>query len=340
MGERVESAKQYDVTNDPREDTRLRVAFSEAAKAPPIEEEHPEKKSTKKEYHYILDLEMGWKAAAGELAGKGWEDNTGVTVKKNLEIPSEDGKFKIPVDVYTPSEHEPKDTIVHYHGGGMMLLSKDLPVYVRTAKELARAGVRVVLPEFTSALKEPFPRGLHDCYSTAMWAADKYGAVILFGDSGGGNLSFAVALLAKERKTIGKIKGIYTLAPHVWGSYPTTKFPSLVNFKDYGFPYQLLVDITKIYTPDPKDAKSPLAFPAEATVEELKGLPPCVVHVDELDMVTDAATFFYRRLLEAGVKARHITSGGLAHIADLYHGVLPDVAQGMVALVKSFVSSI
>jgi acetyl esterase/lipase len=46
--------------------------------------------------------------------------------------------------------------------------------------------------------------------------------------------------------------------------------------------------------------KNPLAWPYWASQEELKGLPPHVISVNELDPLFDEGISYYRKLLHAG----------------------------------------
>jgi len=287
------------------------------------------------------------------LAGEDWKSLEGVTVE-SLTIPCNDGSTTttIPLDVYSPANHSNKGkakhsnesvvgTVVFFHGGGMVIYSKEHPVYVRTAKELARAGMRVVVPEFRSALEAPFPNGLHDCYEAALWASRKYGPVVLFGDSGGGNLCHAVILLAKIRNQLEHFIGTYTLAPYVWGKYPDPKFPSVEKYDGLTYTMWLNRLVCAIYThDDAKNADSPLAWPGNASVTDLKGCPPAVVHVNEYDMLIDTCRFFYYKLLKAGVKVTYVESKSTCHDADLWYGLLPELNKAFVERVKKFVKEL
>mmetsp|Transcript_20505 Transcript_20505/g.41326 ORF Transcript_20505/g.41326 Transcript_20505/m.41326 type:complete len:349 (-) Transcript_20505:357-1403(-) len=274
------------------------------------------------------------------MAGKDWKSMDGVVIKKTSIPGPADSKVVIPIDVYTPSQQtstSPAGTVVFYHGGGMMIYSKNHPVYVRTAKELARGGLRVVVPEFRSAIDAPFPCGLLDCYETMLWAARKFGPVVLFGDSGGGNLSYAVTLLAKRRSQLSLILGTYTLAPYVWGTYPAPQFPSLAKYDSLTYTRWLNTHVARLYTTNKKDAKSGLAWPAQACLDELKGLPPTVIHCNEFDMLLDSAVYFHKQLLRAGVKSTYVLSKGTCHDADIWFGLMPELTRALVEKVRIFV---
>ncbi len=58
-------------------------------------------------------------------------------------------------------------------------------------------------------------------------------------------------------------------------------------------------------------------LPGMATDEELAGLPPHVISVNELDPLRDEGLLYYRRLLRAGVPAVGRMVAGTCHGGDL-----------------------
>jgi acetyl esterase len=60
------------------------------------------------------------------------------------------------------------------------------------------------------------------------------------------------------------------------------------------------------YAPQKEDRKNVTASPLLATVEQLKGLPPALVIVDENDVLRDEGEAYARKLIEAGVEVTAI----------------------------------
>jgi len=214
-------------------------------------------------------------------------------------------------------------------------------MYGIVGKELARLGVRVILPEFRNSVDgHVFPAALHDCYSTVVWASTRYNeSVLVSGESGGGNLAIATCLLAKKKKNIRIIKGCYALCPFICGSYPSSAFPSIAYYQNYLCSISFLSDCARLYTADDDAdaATSSLAWPSYATIEELKDLPPTLIHINELDLLYDEGVQFYRSLLAAGNKgARMNVVGGTFHAADTFSGLMEDIAHATRVSVVQF----
>ena len=82
---------------------------------------------------------------------------------------------------------------------------------------------------------------------------------------------------------------------------------------------------------------TPACWPVEATDEELSGLPPHVISVNELDPLRDEGLLYYRRLVRAGVPAIGRMVAGTCHAGDLLlAGVMPEVYEASMRDVSGF----
>jgi acetyl esterase len=68
-----------------------------------------------------------------------------------------------------------------------------------------------------------------------------------------------------------------------------------------------------IYAPDPRSAKDRYAVPMQATLEQLRGLPPALVITAENDPLRDEGEAYARKLKEAGVDVIATRYDGMIH---------------------------
>jgi acetyl esterase/lipase len=246
----------------------------------------------------------------------------------------------------------PLPCVYHTHGGGMVMLTAADAVYRRWRDELAQAGLVVVGVEFRNGGgklgNHPFPAGLNDCVAGLQWTFDnknKLGIsrIILSGESGGGNLALATCLRAKREGRLNQIAGVYALCPYIYGAWeqPGKELVSLVENDGYLIDVKTTPVLAAAYDPDRKHGANPLAWPYRATVEELRGLPPHVISVNELDPLRDEGLVYHRRLRAAGVPGYSRTVNGTIHAADvLFPKVIREVSDATIRDIKGFADSL
>ena len=132
----------------------------------------------------------------------GNRDPPAVGATTDGSIPGPDGD--LPVRLYRPDEPGPYPTIVFFHGGGFVLGS--IGTHDWLCRQLTRETGAVVLSvEYRLAPEHPFPAAVKDADAATRWAADhpdrlaSNGTLAVAGDSAGGNLAAAVALVARDR---------------------------------------------------------------------------------------------------------------------------------------------
>jgi acetyl esterase len=255
--------------------------------------------------------------------------------------------------IHQPSERDGAlPGVLHIHGGGMVILQAAGAGYVRWRDEMAAAGMVVVGVEFRngggSLGPHPFPAGLNDCTSALRWvAANKealgIGKLVVSGESGGGNLTIATTLSAKRNGDLGHIDGVYAQCPYISGAYaaPLPELTSLFENKDYFLGTELMVHLARVYDPSGENTTNPLAWPYHATVEDLAGLPPHVISVNQLDPLRDEGLAHARKLLAAGVSTVSRTVNGTSHASDcLFRAAMPDVYLATIRDIKGFADSL
>ena len=195
----------------------------------------------------------------------------------------------IPVRIYRPSA-APAPVHLHFHGGGWVI--GDLETHDRDCREICvGADCIVVAVDYRLAPEHIFPAAPEDCYAALCWAAANLdslcalpGAVSVGGDSAGGNLAAAVALMARDRNgpAIAMQLLIYpvTDATMESGSYRD-------NADGYLLSRTMMSWFWDHYCPDLALRADPLASPVAA--EDLAGLPPALVMTAEFDQIGRAS---------------------------------------------------
>src|SRR6476661_6941315 len=79
------------------------------------------------------------------------------------------------------------------------------------------------------------------------------------------------------------------------------------------------------------DEVAPFLVPFHATVDELAGLPPHLISVNQLDPLRDEGVAYYHKLNRAGVTATLRTVTGVCHAADIMlPGHMPDAYEATI----------
>jgi acetyl esterase len=210
------------------------------------------------------------------------------------------------VTIYRPKGSKgPLPVVMYYHGGGWILGSKN--THERLLRDLVNGtNAAFVFVNYTSSPEAQFPVPIEQGFAATKYVAE-HGSELGFdtarlaiaGDSVGGNMAAVVAQLAKERK--GPAIRYQVLL------YPVTDASmSMASYKEFANGPWLTAPAMKwfwdTYAPNVADRKKTMASPLAATTEQLKGLPPALVVVDENDVLRDEGEEYGRKLIQAGVE--------------------------------------
>ncbi len=256
--------------------------------------------------------------------------------------------------IHTPTEPSdtPRPCIMHTHGGGMVLMTAADPNFKRWRQAIAATGIVVIGVEFRNGGGKlgnyPFPAGLNDCSSALQWIyANKsnlgISTITISGESGGGNLAIATTLKAKQDGYLDHVDGIYAMCPYISGAYanPPANLVSLYENNGYSLNLDMMAAMVKVYDPQQAHFNNPLAWPLQASTEDLAGLPPQIISVNELDPLRDEGLEFFRKSLAAGNSAVARTVHGTPHAGDLaMPDVTPDFYNETLRSLSGFVKSL
>jgi epsilon-lactone hydrolase len=201
-------------------------------------------------------------------------------------------------------------TVVHFHGGGYCVGS---PAEARdwAARLSARAGCRVVLPEYRLAPEHPYPAAVDDVravMSAALGEAAS-GAVVVSGDSAGGGLALGTAL-ASPGSTDGaaRLAGCILLSPWLDLTADRAAVAALVR-RDVVLSPAWLEACARAYAPV-ADRAQPLISPLHANLE---GLPPLLIQCGTDDLLAPDAEHLAVRAAAADVDVTYSRWPGMWH---------------------------
>jgi acetyl esterase len=136
-------------------------------------------------------------------------------------------------------------------------------------------------------------------------------------------MTAVTALKAKENGG-PKIKLQIMMWPIVDANFETE------SYKQFGEQRFLTTSLMKwmydLYTTDRDQRREIYASPLQATVEQLKGLPPALIQVAESDILRDEGEAYGRKLDEAGVTVTTVRYNGMIHDFGLLNGLASEPA--------------
>jgi acetyl esterase len=295
--------------DDPRWDPEMRAAQAayeaEAAKYPPIRLEFPFEPH--RAVNDTLNLLLAQGGPAMAESSDRWVAGHG---------------RRILCRVHRPRTDQPLPVLVWFHGGGWVWSSVD--THDRLAREYAAAGdVAVVSVDYSLSPEAKFPTALEECAAVTAWLAE-HGReweldntrLMVGGDSAGGNLALATALLLRERGGPA-LRGILAAYP-VCDSDLTRP-----SYREFAEGFMLTAEkmgfYWDAYVPHAADKCHPLAAPLRA---RLAGLPPVLVHQAELDVLRSEGEALVAELKGAGVPVEHEVFPGMIHGFLRYTGAV------------------
>lgn len=224
---------------------------------------------------------------------------------------------EISLTVVRPVDHNGSlPAVVYTHGGGWVL--GNFATHERLVRDLAaQSGAAIVFVNYSPSPEARYPVALEQVYATLQWVA-RYGGELgldgsrlaVAGDSVGGAMTTAAALLASERGGPAirlqallypvADAGMDTASYREFAAGPWLTKAAMAWFWD-------------AYAPDPASRVLPTVSPLRAPLERLSGLPPALVITDEADVLRDEGEAYARKLRAAGVDVTAVRYAGVFH---------------------------
>lgn len=202
-----------------------------------------------------------------------------------------------------------------YHGGGWVIGT--LETHDGTARALVRAsGTAVLSVAYRLAPEHPYPAPVEDCFEALNWAAANAAVLgidgsrlAVAGDSAGGNLAAAVAILSRDR-------GGPALR-HQCLIYPVAERDfTLPSYVENGGGAAFLSTAMMAWFWDQYLGATPVDQAPLAAVlrqADLAGLAPASVFTAEYDPLRDEGMRYAERLAAAGVPTEAHCAPGMIH---------------------------
>lgn len=287
------------MTLDP--DTARLLALARKAGYPPFEALTP------------MQARAAYAASWDTMQSPGGE----VASVRDLAIPGPAGPLTLRVYRGMGTTGAPLPCMVFLHGGGWVI--GNLESHDRLCRQLAnRARICVVAVDYRLAPEHPYPAALDDAAAALRWVADHAAelrvlpeALAVGGDSAGGNLAAALALMGRDGSAPRTVYQAL-IYPALDQTASSASYRSVTS----GVPLTAATMHWFIghYTPEASDRLHWRASPLRA--ERLDGLPPTLLLTVAHDPLCDEGRAYAERLQQQGVRVAAL------HLADQTHGLL------------------
>jgi acetyl esterase/lipase len=233
--------------------------------------------------------------------------------EKTIKVDGQDVKLHI---VRPAGSKGTLPAFMFFHGGGWVL--GDYPTHERLVRDLVvNSGAAAVFVDYTPSPEAGYGVAIKQAYGATRWVAANGKEIrvdgsrlAVAGNSVGGNMAAVVALMAKDQGQ-PKLRAQILLWPVTDANFDTG------SYKQYAEGHFLTRNAMKWfwdnYTTDAAARKEIYASPLQASVAQLKGLPPALVQTAEFDVLRDEGEAYGRKLAEAGVDVTTTRYNGMIH---------------------------
>ncbi|GAA2985793.1 alpha/beta hydrolase [Streptomyces lactacystinicus] len=248
-------------------------------------------------------------------------DEPSVTVEEHHAV-RPDGGPDVPVRLLRPTTATgPLPVLLWFHGGGQVLgfAAQDDPWLKQLA---ARLGCAVAAVDYRLAPETPAPGAAEDGYTAHRWLVREAPALGLdgarigiAGQSGGGGVAAATALLVRDRGGPAPLFQAL-MYPMLDDRDRTASSREITDIGIWDRATNRLAWQAVLGDRAGTDEVCPYAAPARA--EDLAGLPPAFIAVGELDCFRDEDLDYAMRLRAHGVPVELHLYPGAYHAFDLF----------------------
>lgn len=208
------------------------------------------------------------------------------------------------------------------HGGGYVMGHPDMDDAL-CERFVQAANCVVVSVDYRLAPEHPYPAAIHDCYAGLTWMTDEAESlgidlerVAIAGASGGGGLTAALALMARDKGGPALI-------------FQMPLYPMIDNRNRTASSHEIEAENAtwnrtnnlaawSMYLGESADDSQVSAYAVPSRAENLAGLPPTYTCVGQLDLFRDETIEYVTRLAQAGVDVEFHLYPGCYHCFEVF----------------------
>lgn len=232
---------------------------------------------------------------------------------KNVEIIGKEQNV-IPLRIFIPSGSKRLPLLIYFHRGGWVFgnIEEADPVCRKLANHLECIVVSV---GYRLAPENPFPKPLEDCYDALLWVAENGGSfggdkenLMVCGESAGGNLAAAVALMARDKKG-PSLAAQLLICPVISSKLEEAPYDSCVD--QHFLTKDAMKFFWSMYLQSPENDENCYASPDKAS--SFANLPPALIVTAEYDPLRCEAEEYGRKLHQAATPVVSKCFPGVIH---------------------------
>jgi len=226
-------------------------------------------------------------------------------------------KGEINIRIIRPKDNKSKlPVVMYFHGGGWILGDKN--VFDSLVREISNgADVAVVFVDYDKSPESQYPIAIEEAYASTKYISEhgddfnlNSSKLAVMGDSVGGNMATVVTMLAKERCG-PKIDYQVLFYPVTDADFETESYNEFA--KGYWLSKESMKWFWNAYLPEEHGRKQCTASPLQASIDQLRDLPPALVITNECDVLRDEGEAYAHKLIEAGVETTAVRLLGTIH---------------------------
>ncbi len=234
-------------------------------------------------------------------------------------IPRTDGTF-LRLTIYAPIKRQfNAPGLLYMHGGGYGLGIPEM--HEKLYKSLIdETGCVIVAPDYTLSVEKPYPAAIDDCYLALLWMKKHHmnyminpNQLMIGGESAGGGLTAALALLARDKNEV-QIAFQMPLYPMLDDRMIT---PSAQNNDDPVWSSKQNKLAWKLYLGELYGNPQIPYYAAPARAINLKNLPPILTYVGSVEPFKDETIDYVERLKLQGNQVHFKIFDGGYHAFDI-----------------------